>query len=69
MLLIGVIGILYAGINIHSYINEYKVSEKKYEEIAQMYNDEPDNEQRLLEMNKDYIGWISVEGTSSCFWG
>lgn len=63
MLLIGVIGILYAGINIHSYINEYKVSEKKYEEIAQMYNDEPDNEQRLLEMNKDYIGWISVEGT------
>ena len=63
LLLTGLFGIIYASTNIYHYYNEYKVSGEKYEQLTAMYHEEQSDDKSLSDINSDYIGWISVEGT------
>lgn len=63
LLLTGLFGIIYASTNIYQYYNEYKISGEKYEQLTAMYNEEQSDSPSLSDINSDYVGWISVEGT------
>lgn len=78
ILLASIAGATYATINIYHYLNEYKVAEKKYEQLSTIYEQQTeinkkdmpthhvateDVESELFAINEDYVGWITVEGT------
>lgn len=47
------------------HFNESKVSGKKYEQLRTIYekSESEDKSQQLAEINEDYVGWLSVDGT------
>lgn len=68
LLLSGLVGITYSLINIYSHFNEYKVSAGRYEQLSDMYSEHKDKQEidlknKLSEINQDYVGWITVDGT------
>ncbi|WP_158591831.1 class B sortase [Oceanobacillus halophilus] len=64
VLIISIVGIIYSSYYIITYINEYRVSEKKYEEIETIYHqNEGDPNEELKRINEDFVGWIEVDGT------
>lgn len=47
------------------HFNESRVSQKKYEQLTSIYESATeDDSQQLKEINNDYIGWLSVDGTN-----
>ena len=69
ILMVSVIGIIYSTFSIYSYIQEYRVSAKKYDELKTVYDqsnhngNEKDPYQELRRLNEDFVGWLTVDGT------
>lgn len=71
------IGITYSLINIYNHYNEYQISESKYQQLTSIYQGDnttkdekyteitkkSDAKDTLSQINDDYVGWLSVEGT------
>lgn len=66
VLLLSLIGIVYSTYSLIDYFNEYRVSAKKYEKLQQIHDSSEMLElyDRLKKINKDYVGWLTVDGTS-----
>lgn len=64
ILILSIIGIIYSIYSIITYINEYRISEKKYEELKVIYDEnEANQDQELKRLNGDYAGWLTVDGS------
>jgi sortase B len=64
ILILSIIGIIYSIYSIITYINEYRISEKKYEELKVIYDEnEANQDQELKRLNEDYAGWLTVDGS------
>ncbi|WP_068675021.1 class B sortase [Oceanobacillus sp. Castelsardo] len=64
ILIFSIIGIIYSIYSIITYINEYRISEKKYDELKVLYDQNEANQvQELKRLNEDYVGWVTVDGS------
>lgn len=75
LMAVSVAGIIFSGFQIYKALNSYAVVNKEYENLRQNYQPPasiqgdaakaaPDELPPIKDINPDYVGWLSIEGTN-----
>jgi sortase B len=64
IVVLGLGGVLYSLVSIGKPIYNYHESAKRYEGIQTIYKTDKQKHRKLLQINNEYVGWISLKGTN-----